>query len=158
MNIKRVALFALLTLLAAMALAADPVLAPNAPKDKPSPIPSPDRFERAIAPYVTQARTTYPQAKQRFLAGLPAGQSFFLTARLSDRKGNVEQVFIAVRTIRDGIVSGRIWNDVMHVEGFRRGDSFTFPEREMVDWLITKPDGSEEGNAVGKFLDTYDGR
>ena len=82
MNIKRFALLALLTLLAAIALAADPVLAPNAPKDKPAPIPSPERFERAIAPYVAQARATYPQAKQRFLAGLPRGQSFFLTARL----------------------------------------------------------------------------
>lgn len=158
MNIKRFALSALLALAAAMALAADPVLAPNAPKDKPTPIPSPERFERAIAPYVAHARATYPQAKKRFLAGLPVGQSFFLTARLSDRKGNVEQVFVAVKTIRDGVATGRRWNDVMHVEGFRRGDTFTFHEHEMIDWLITKPDGSEEGNAVGKFLDTYDGR
>jgi hypothetical protein len=28
-------------------------------------------------------------------------------------------------------------------------------EAELLDWLITKPDGSEEGNVVGKFLDTY---
>jgi hypothetical protein len=26
-------------------------------------------------------------------------------------------------------------------------------EPVLIDWLITKPDGSEEGNVVGKFLD-----
>jgi hypothetical protein len=27
-------------------------------------------------------------------------------------------------------------------------------EPVLIDWLITKPDGSEGGNVVGKFLDT----
>lgn len=31
----------------------------------------------------------------------------------------------------------------------------TFPETDMLDWPITRPDGTEEGNFVGKFLDTY---
>ena len=35
------------------------------------------------------------------------------------------------------------------------GDPYTFPEGELVDWLITHPDGSEEGNVVGKFLDEW---
>ena len=26
---------------------------------------------------------------------------------------------------------------------------------EVLDWTISKPDGTEEGNFVGKFLDTY---
>jgi hypothetical protein len=25
----------------------------------------------------------------------------------------------------------------------------------LLDWLITRPDGTEEGNVVGKFIDTY---
>jgi hypothetical protein len=32
---------------------------------------------------------------------------------------------------------------------------FTFPAGELVDWMIARPDGSEEGNEVGKFMDTY---
>jgi len=147
-----------LLLVVASAHAADPVLAPNAPKDRPAPISSMERFDRAIAPYVKKARASYPQAKARYLAGLPAGQSFFLTTRVHDVAGSMEQVFIAVQSIHGGMVTGRIWSEVTHVKGFRNGQTYTFPEGEMLDWLITKPDGSEEGNVVGKFLDTYDGR
>ena len=35
------------------------------------------------------------------------------------------------------------------------GDSYQFSESDLLDWLITHPDGSEEGNFVGKFLDSY---
>lgn len=158
MPLKRLALSCILALLATAALAATPVLARNAPKDKPARIQSTDPFEKAIAPYVAQARATYPQARERFLAGLPKGQLFFLTTRIKDRKGNVAQTFIEVKAIQNGIVTGRISNDLIVVEGFRQGDTYAFPEREMIDWTIVKPDGSEEGNFVGKFLDTYDGK
>jgi hypothetical protein len=154
-TMKHALVSALLGLLATCSLAADPVLAPNAPKDNPVRAESAARMEKAIAPYVAQAKASYPQAKQRFLAGLPRGHSFFLTTRLSDRKGNVEQVFVAVQSIRNGVVAGKIWSDIELVEGFRRGDVYSFQEAAMIDWLITKPDGTEEGNFVGKFLDTY---
>ncbi len=157
MNFNLTVLTILLAGVATTASAADPVLAPNAPKDKVQAITSMERFDRAIAPYVSNARATYPQAKKRFLAGLPAGQSFFITTRLSDPSGGIEQVFIAVKSIQDGAVTGRIWSDVVSVKGYKRGDTYTFKEADMLDWLITKPDGSEEGNAVGKFLDTYKG-
>ncbi|WP_432728937.1 hypothetical protein [Variovorax sp. W6] len=139
----------------APALAADPVLAPNAPQDRPVRSDAAGQMERAIAPYVAQAKASYPQAKQRFLAGLPKGQFFFLTTRIVDRKGHVEQVFVAVQRIQAGTVTGKIWSNIAHVENFRFGDAYTFPETDMVDWLITRPDGTEEGNFVGKFLDTY---
>jgi hypothetical protein len=38
----------------------------------------------------------------------------------------------------------------------RRG--YSFQESELVDWLISRPDGSEEGNVVGKFLDERNAR
>jgi hypothetical protein len=163
-NIKNPALsilalsFVLLAALPAVALASDPVISANAPKDKATQIASWERFEKAIAPLVAKARASYPQAKKRYLAGLPAGQSFFLTARLSDPSGRIEQVFIAVDSIHDGKVSGRIWSDVLQVRRYRRGDTFSFREADLIDWLITKPDGSEEGNLVGNFLDTYTGK
>ncbi len=137
------------------AFATQPVLSRDAPQDKPAEITSAERYARAIAPLVARARATYPQAKQRFLAGLPAGQFFFLTTELLDARGTREQVFIAVSAIENGTVRGRIWNDLVQVQGYRRGQSYSFSETVMIDWLITKPDGTEEGNLVGKFLDTY---
>ena len=136
-------------------------LAPNAPADKPVSATSEAqvrRIEAAIAPYIEAARITYPQAKARYLAGLPKGETFFVTARLSDARGRIEMVFVQVQGIAEGRITGRIASRIMTVGGHRQGDTYTLPEEELVDWMIAKADGSEEGNVVGKFLDTYQPR
>lgn len=132
-------------------------VAPNAPPDKPaqSTAEQAQKLEEAIKPYIQKARDTYPAAKERFLKGLPAKQSFFITTRLKDSQGRSEQVFIAVKEIKNGIVTGLIWSDVQLVSVYKHGDAYSFPESELIDWTISKPDGTEEGNFVGKFLDTY---
>jgi len=112
-------------------------------------------FEAAIAPHVAQAKQTFPSAKNKFQTGLPIGHSFFVTTRLYDGSGTFEQVFIAVRNIEGGVISGRIWSDIRRVRGYKHGDNYSFSEVDILDWLITRPDGSEEGNFVGNFLDTY---
>jgi hypothetical protein len=135
-----------------------PVLSSNAPPDRPLDTTGKAEVEKALAalaPYIEQARQTYPAAKKRYLENLPAGHHFFVVTRLRDKTGTQEQVFVAVSEIRNGRISGRIASDVLGVSGFRRGDSHSFPEHELIDWLITRPDGTEEGNVVGKFLDTY---
>jgi hypothetical protein len=131
-------------------------LAPNAPSDQPKALTKeqiPDNA-KAIAPYVAMARKSYPGARQRFLSGLRRGQSFFLVTRLVDAKGHWEQVFIHVETIVDGQITGTIASDIRIVSGFKPGQIYKFPESDMLDWLISSQDGSEEGNFVGKFLDT----
>lgn len=132
-------------------------LAPKAPSDKPVTVDSArvDKLERAIQPYIAQARASYPDAKKNFLSGLPHGDVFFVTVLLRDTGGHVEQVFVAVRAIKDGRIYGKVASDVSLVKGFHNGDPYDFPEIDLRDWSISKPDGSEEGNYVGKFLDTY---
>ena len=135
----------------------DVYLAPNAPKDKPVDAKGneADQLEEAIKPYIEKAKNTYPQAKARFLRGLPPRHTFFITTRLHDSVNRYEQVFIAVRQIKDGQVTGVIATEIRLVSGYREGDVYKFPESELVDWTISKPDGTEEGNFVGNFLDTY---
>jgi hypothetical protein len=132
-------------------------LAPNAPEDRPQSIAEQQQaaFEAAIAPYVAQAKQSYPSAKARFEEGLPEGQTFYMTTRLRDPAGRWEQVFIQVHSIMDQTVIGEIASDVRFVSGYEFGQEYSFDESEMIDWLITRPNGSEEGNVVGKFLDTY---
>jgi hypothetical protein len=136
------------------------VLAPNAPADRPGAIraESPDeafsRWQSLIAPHSQEALATYPGARQRYLQRLPAGENFFVTIILRDSARRFEQVFMLVDRIDSGAVTGRIASDIVAVDGYHRGETLTFPEKEIVDWLISKPDGSEEGNFVGKFLDT----
>jgi hypothetical protein len=130
------------------------------PEDKPIQVKSEElrRYEEAIKPYVEKARKSYPEAKKRFLAGLPRGYTFYLTTQLSDKTGRFEQTFIEVKEIKGGTVKGIIANDIALVSGYEIGDAYSFPESEMLDWTIVGPDGSEEGNFVGKFLDEYQQR
>lgn len=132
-------------------------VAPNAPPDKTVDVKSDEarRFEEAIKPYVEKAKSTYPSVKERFLKGLPPKHTFFITTRLTDASKRFEQVFIAVKEIKDGIVKGLIASDIQLVSGYKMGDVYAFRESELIDWTISKPDGTEEGNFVGNFLDTY---
>ena len=132
-------------------------VAPNAPKDKPvnAGADQTEQIEAAIKPYIEKAKTTYPQAKARFLSGLPPKHTFFVTTRLYDSSKHFEQVFIAVKEIKDGRISGVIASEIHLVSGYREGDAYSFPESELIDWTISKPDGTEEGNFVGNFLDSY---
>jgi hypothetical protein len=57
--------------------------------------------------------------------------------------------------IKNGRIFGRIANDLLGVKAYKRGDLYFLQEEEITDWLITLPDGSEEGNVVGKFLDEW---
>jgi hypothetical protein len=133
-------------------------LAPNAPRDRPANLTERcqwDALVRTLEPYVQQARTSYPAAKQRFLAGLSPRETFFVTVRLSDSLEHHEQVFVVVDSIVGDRIAGRLWSQIDLVRGFRLAQPYATTAPEIVDWLIAKPDGTEEGNVVGKFLDTY---
>lgn len=112
-------------------------------------------YEKAILPYIAEAKATYPEAKQRFLTGLPADQMFLVTTRLYDRFGRYEQAYISVSAIKDGIIYGRINSNINLVSGYKTGDQYSFPERDIIDWTILHRNGIEEGNFVGKFLDSF---
>lgn len=138
-------------------IAEERILSDKAPADNPVSIKESEmkKFYRLIEPYVKKAKKTYPQAKARYLKGLPKGEHLFLKTMLYDKEKNIENVFILVKNIEKGMVSGIIYNQIYLVKGYKNGQRYKFSESEVYDWLITKPDGSEEGNYVGKFLDTY---
>ena len=139
----------------------DAPLAPNAPADRPVSVVSSlaeasaalVAFKKHIAPAVKQGQATLPQAKRRFLQGLPEGQIFFVTTYLTDPDGSFEQVFIRVKSWQAKQVSGLIANELGNVKSFQHNQLITFPESAVLDWTISRPDGTEEGNHIGKLLD-----
>jgi hypothetical protein len=112
-------------------------------------------YDKAIAPYIAEARATYPAAKKRFLAGLPRGNTFSVRLPLVDAGGKREDSFVTVESIMDGEITGTIASDLNLITEFKQGQRITFPESKIDNWVIVRPDGSEEGNPVGKFLDSY---
>ena len=131
-------------------------LSPNAPPDHPLSTNHREtqKFEQAIAPYVAKARATLPAAKKRYLDGLGAGEIFFVTTRLYGPDGRFEQVFMRVTSWTDNDITGVLASDTSLVEP-KRGSRLTCKERDVLDWTISKPDGSEEGNFVGNFLESH---
>lgn len=144
-------------LLTAASLAAQQPV-PNARRDQPLTASSGSEAMRmffAMEPYIAHARSSWPDAKRRFAEGLPRNHTFFVTTRLRDATGRIEQVFVAVDSIVAKRIYGRIWSQILIVDGYRLQQPYNFPEDELIDWMIARPDGSEEGNVVGRFLDTY---
>jgi hypothetical protein len=118
-----------------------PELSAAAPLDRPVTTTGQDEgsaLAKAVAPYRAEAKRTYPAAKSRFLAGLPSGHHFFVTVSL-----------------REGPKHETVFNEIATLAGYKSGDPVQFSEQEVEDWTISRPDGSEEGNVVGKFLDTW---
>jgi hypothetical protein len=112
-------------------------------------------LEKVTAPHIAKARATYPAAKKRFLVGLPAGYRFSIQVPLYDRDGIREDPFILVKDIKGGNVTGEIQSKLIGLKDFKTGQRITVPESKITNWVILRPDGVEEGNYVGKFLDHY---
>jgi uncharacterized protein YegJ (DUF2314 family) len=154
---KLICLFALVA--CATAHGQDARLAPNSPEDQPKTADSNEAynaFEQAIAPYVAKARETYPDAKRRFMSGQLGTRPFFVKIRLNEN-GRYEDSFVHVLVIdeKSGDISGKIANDIQILHNYRNGQRIIAHEADVLDWVIANPDGSEEGNLVGKFLDNY---
>ena len=150
---------ALASVLASAAHAQRPVeLSPNTPPDRPFRAAFWCQWRalvQAMEPYVAQARATYPGAKQRFQAGLPPRHTFFVTTRLQDGDGRIEQVFVVVDSIVGDEIRGRISSELLRVRGYALGQPYSLKESDLLDWMVSRPDGTQEGNVVGHFIETF---
>jgi hypothetical protein len=129
----------------------------TAPPDRPVDLESIEKLsqqEKELAPLIAKARETYPAALDRFKQGLLRGEHFAVVTRLRDASGRFEQIFVEVKSVQPGGIDGIIVSDVELVSDHRRGDRYHVPDGEILDWVISRPDGSEEGNLIGKYLDS----
>jgi hypothetical protein len=163
LNFRRIVATVAFLVIATPAHAQRPVeLAPNAPPDRPVNATLHCQLaamKRSIAPLSAAARASFPTARERFERGLPPRHTFFVSTWLRDSAGHEELVFVAVDSVTGtgdaARIAGRIWSDVQLIRGYAARQPYTFAVMDLVDWTIARPDGSEEGNEVGKFMDTY---
>jgi hypothetical protein len=138
---------------AAAARAAEPHIAENAPVDCDGSFKA-NRLDEIVKELAPKALEGWPSAKARFLAGLPERHSLFVTILLTGDRGQLEYLFVAVDRIENNDIHGRVWNEVRQIKYLYHGAPIALPEDSISDWLITKPDGTEEGNLIGKYMDT----
>ncbi|MFZ5892827.1 MAG: hypothetical protein ACOY0T_17335 [Myxococcota bacterium] len=128
-----------------------PQLASNAPVDRV--VDSHDfRTDPEFVRLVRQARTELESVRKRFLPGLPPGHHLFVTTTLRTASQD-EQVFVAVQDWSNPDVVQGLLSSTPRTVGFREGDVLYVRQPDIIDWTISRPDGSEEGNVLGKFLD-----
>ena len=131
-------------------------LAANAPSDQPialSDITSAEKLYAAMAPCSRKAMSAFGAVRERYRRGLPPKQSLFVVTRLEDTEHHRETVFVVADSMKKSRVFGRIWSPIQLVRGYRLGQPISLEERDLIDWMISRPDGSEEGNLLGKFVD-----
>jgi uncharacterized protein YegJ (DUF2314 family) len=133
-------------------------LAPSAPVDRPITATADCQWNalvKAMEPHVARARETWPAAKRQFIARVEPVRPMFVTTQLRDPNGRREQVFVAVDSVAGARIFGKLASEVGVVQGYRYHEPVSFDDGDLIDWMFANPDGSEEGNVVGKFLDTY---
>jgi len=132
-------------------------LAPNAPQDTPIRVheENVNKMDALLEPCKIKALASYPNIQRRFEDGLPSGNTLFVTIRLRDARGYREQIFLAVDRMDGETVVGRISTDIRLVQGYRRGQMLVVPQSAVIDWTISRPDGTEEGNFRGRFIDAF---
>jgi hypothetical protein len=132
----------------------------NPPPDRPISVDSAAGvcLDSAIGPLIARARASFPDLVRRLQAGLPAGERPAVTARLRDASGRYEQVFVAIDSVRRDSVFGWLNSQIAFVRGFHAGQRYQVPVAEILDWTISRPDGTEEGNLIGKYTDELQDR
>ena len=111
-------------------------------------------MRRAMQPLTARAQATLPEAIRRFKAGLGPNHFFSVTVRLYDRAGREENVFVVIQGLRGDTLTGYLDSEIGVVSGFQRGMRMLVLPGAALDWTIVRPDGTEEGNLIGNWIDS----
>jgi len=125
------------------------------PDTAPAPLrPALARDQAALAEPVREALRTLPQAKKKFLAGLPSGDQFLLSVRVAATDTSIRKAAARVLGWHGNTVQALLLPAPADSAGPVEPLPVSFPETAVLDWTLLRASGREEGNYVGKFLDT----
>ena len=112
------------------------------------------RDETALADPVREALRTLPQAKKKFLAGLPDGDQFLLSVRVAASDTSFRQASARVLGWRGNTVQALLLPEANDSATPVEPTPVSFSETAVVDWTLLRASGREEGNYVGRYTDT----
>ena len=111
------------------------------------------RDQTALADPVREALRTLPQAKKKFLAGLPIGDQFLLSVRVAASDTSFRQASARVLGWRGTTVQALLL-PATDSSAPTEPTPVSFPETAVVDWTLLRASGREEGNYVGRYNET----
>jgi hypothetical protein len=71
---------------------------------------------------------------------------------VQDHRGYFEPAYVRVDRIEGNVIYGRLASVIELVSGARWGNRVEMDETDLMDWVLSKKDGSIEGDILGKFL------
>ena len=115
-------------------------------------------MSKLIAPYIEKARATFPEVKKKYIAGdyVRENRQLDVQIELTDKNGNREMVFIVVTQCLGNRFQGVIVNDIQLLKEYKNGDTLSFSQDQVKNWVVVDSKGNEEGNFVGKAIEAFD--
>ena len=115
-------------------------------------------MSKLIAPYIEKARATFPEVKKKYIAGdyVREKRELDVQIELADKNGDREMVFIVVIQCLGNRFQGIVANEIQLLKEYHKGDTVSFTQDQVKNWVVVDSKGNEEGNFVGKAIEAFD--
>ena len=109
--------------------------------------------DEAIKTASAEARKRLPALRETFLADSKPGSLLLLKAPFETPDGGNEWMWIEVSDwSAEEAIRGTLQNQPANIPELDAGQQVTIRTAEVFDYLLKKPDGSEEGNETGRII------
>ncbi|WP_428307829.1 DUF2314 domain-containing protein [Lacipirellula sp.] len=98
------------------------------------------------------ARAKLSDLQKGFDAGLKSGELLLVKAPFKTADGDREFMWVEVSSWKGDEISGTLQNEPFNVPDLKAGQKVTVSQAEVFDYLLSRPDGTEEGNETMKLI------
>ncbi len=109
--------------------------------------------DEAILEASKLAKARLPELQKKFNKGLEPGFSLLLKAPFTTDSGGNEWMWIEVTAWNNTDITGVLQNKPYEVIGLVAGALVTANQEDIFDYMLSKPDGTYEGNETGKLME-----
>ncbi len=98
------------------------------------------------------AKAKLPGLKDLFNEGMDAGYSLLLKAPFEDDQGGSEWMWIEVTKWKGKQIKGLLQSEPFHIKGLKAGSTVSASQEDIFDYILYKPDGTQEGNKTQELI------
>lgn len=115
-------------------------------------------MSKVIVPYIEKAKATFPEVKKKYIAGDYVRENRELNVQidLASKDGTKEVAFVRVVQCQGNRFQGVLANKIEVVKEYKTGDTISFTQDRVMNWVVVDSLGNEEGNFVGKAIEAFD--
>jgi uncharacterized protein YegJ (DUF2314 family) len=109
--------------------------------------------DEAILEASERAKARLPELQKLFKKGLEPGFSLLLKAPFTTDTGGTEWMWIEVTAWNNTDITGVLQNEPYEVSSLEAGAIVTVNQEDIFDYILSKPDGTYDGNETGKLME-----